>query len=111
MTRPDISYVVQTLSLFVHALKKYHIDATLRVVCYIKGIPRQGLLFLASSKLDSISFYSDSDWATCAVTRRSVSEYCIKLVLQIEIIQHMKFFYLRNKSHTIYVSYCKHFLS
>ncbi|XP_049378310.1 uncharacterized mitochondrial protein AtMg00810-like [Solanum stenotomum] len=36
MTRPDISFSVQTLSQFLQQPKKSHIDAALRVVKYIK---------------------------------------------------------------------------
>lgn len=39
MTRPDISYSVQTLSQFLQHPKKSHLDAALRVVKYIKKHP------------------------------------------------------------------------
>lgn len=79
MTRPDIAYVVQTLSQFVHAPKKSHLYVVLRVVQYITGNPCQGLMILVSSILDSMFVYCDNDWPTCAVTCRSVFECCIKL--------------------------------
>jgi len=44
MTRPDISFVVQHLSHFMHAPKKSHYEAALHVVRYIKGQPGLGLL-------------------------------------------------------------------
>lgn len=36
MTRTDISYAVQTLNQFMHALKQPHMDATIKVVKYLK---------------------------------------------------------------------------
>ncbi|KAL3342517.1 hypothetical protein AABB24_026514 [Solanum stoloniferum] len=43
MTRVDISFVVQTLSQFMHASKQSHMEASLRVVMYIKSAPGLGL--------------------------------------------------------------------
>lgn len=37
MTRPEVCFRVQTLSQFLHPPKKSHMDASLRVVEYIKG--------------------------------------------------------------------------
>ena len=36
MTRPDISYVVQNLSQFMHKTKKSHMEGALRVIRYLK---------------------------------------------------------------------------
>lgn len=35
--RPNIAYLVQTLSQYVHKPNKLHIDAALQIVRYIKG--------------------------------------------------------------------------
>ncbi|KAE8698181.1 Calcium-dependent ARF-type GTPase activating protein family isoform 2 [Hibiscus syriacus] len=57
-TRPDIAYSVQLLSQFMQQPRKLNLDASLRVVKYIK---------------------SSLDWATCPMTRRSVTGFCVKL--------------------------------
>lgn len=66
MTRPDISYVVQHLSQFMHAPKKSHYDASLHIVRYIKGQPVLGLL-MSNKKSGKINAYCDADWASCVV--------------------------------------------
>ncbi|XP_060170821.1 uncharacterized mitochondrial protein AtMg00820-like [Lycium barbarum] len=76
MTRPDISYAVQTLSQFMHAPKQSHLDAALHVIRYLKGKPGFGIT-LSSDKDDTITAFCDSDWASCAVTRNSVTGYIV----------------------------------
>ncbi|XP_019226928.1 PREDICTED: uncharacterized protein LOC109208297 [Nicotiana attenuata] len=77
VTRQDISYVVQTLSQFMQAPKKSHMDAALRVVRYLKAAPGMGVLMHREPK-DTLPRFCDSDWAACPVTRRSVSGYVVK---------------------------------
>ncbi|XP_019258783.1 PREDICTED: uncharacterized protein LOC109236995 [Nicotiana attenuata] len=60
ITRPDISFPVQTLSQFMQKPKQSHMEAALRVVRYIKGAPGMGLLMEAGS-IDQLSAYCDSD--------------------------------------------------
>uniref|UniRef100_A0A3Q7I193 Reverse transcriptase Ty1/copia-type domain-containing protein n=1 Tax=Solanum lycopersicum TaxID=4081 RepID=A0A3Q7I193_SOLLC len=77
MTRPDISFVVQQLSQFMHAPKKSHYNATVHVVRYIKGQPDLGLLM--SSKMSGrISAFCDADWASYVLSRKSVQCFGIK---------------------------------
>lgn len=45
---------------------------------YIKAAPGQGLLLNSSTSL-TIDAYCDSDWASCPITRRSVTGYLVKL--------------------------------
>nr|GMD06025.1 Retrovirus-related Pol polyprotein from transposon TNT 1-94 [Ipomoea batatas] len=78
ITRPDISFVTQQLSQFLDAPTDVHLQATHRVLRYIKGSPGQGILFSANSTLQ-IRGFSYSDWGTCLKTRRSVTGYCIFL--------------------------------
>lgn len=77
MTRPDISFVVQHLSQFMHAPKKSQYDAALHVVRYIKGQPGLGLL-MSSKKIGKINAFCDADWASSSLSRRSVTGFGIK---------------------------------
>ncbi|KAK6784796.1 hypothetical protein RDI58_018251 [Solanum bulbocastanum] len=61
MTRPDIAFVVQVLSQYMHSPKLSHMEATLRVVRYIKGTTGLGL-FMSSNKENELVAYCDSDW-------------------------------------------------
>lgn len=78
MTRPDIAFCVQTLSQFFQDPKKSHMEAALRVVKYVKNQPGQGVLLFSNTD-DRISAYCDADWASCSMTRRSVTGYFVKV--------------------------------
>uniref|UniRef100_A0A3Q7GD21 Reverse transcriptase Ty1/copia-type domain-containing protein n=1 Tax=Solanum lycopersicum TaxID=4081 RepID=A0A3Q7GD21_SOLLC len=78
MTRPDIAFIVQVLSQYMHSPKSSHMEAALRVVRYIKGTAGLGL-FMSSNKDNEMVAYCDSNWGACVETRRSVTGYMIKL--------------------------------
>lgn len=78
MTRPDISYLVQQLSQHVAAPTTSHWESALHIMKYLKGTSAMGLFYKSSSDFGLIA-YSDSDWASCPVSRRSISGYCIML--------------------------------
>ena len=50
----------------------------LRIIRYLKHAPSYGILYKSNTSL-KIQTFSDSNWATCATTRRSVFGYCIFL--------------------------------
>jgi len=77
-TRPDISFVVQQLSQFVSSLREPHMQQALRIIRYLKNAPGYGLLYKSNTSFQ-IQAFSDSDWATCATTRRFISGYCVFL--------------------------------
>uniref|UniRef100_A0A3Q7GIU7 Reverse transcriptase Ty1/copia-type domain-containing protein n=1 Tax=Solanum lycopersicum TaxID=4081 RepID=A0A3Q7GIU7_SOLLC len=78
ITRPDMAYSVYLLSQFMHEPRVDHINAAMRVLRYLKGHPGQGILLRADSNLQLMA-YCDSDWATCPLSRKSVSGYFVML--------------------------------
>ncbi|KAK3011542.1 hypothetical protein RJ639_011582 [Escallonia herrerae] len=78
ITRPDICYVIHFLSQFMQSPHSQHWETALRVLQYLKAVPGQGLFLLADSPLQIYAFY-DSDWASCPLTRRSVTGYFVSL--------------------------------
>ncbi|CAM8942273.1 unnamed protein product [Rhodiola kirilowii] len=78
VTRPDIAFTVHTLSQFLANPTTDHLRAAQRVLRFIKGAPAQGLFYPAKGSL-ALEAYCDADWASCPITRRSTSGYCIKL--------------------------------
>ncbi|XP_019235860.1 PREDICTED: uncharacterized protein LOC109216183 [Nicotiana attenuata] len=68
VTRPYITYGVQTLSQFLQQPKKSHMEAALRIVKHVKNNPGQGIL-LSSQYNTTITTYCDADWAACALMR------------------------------------------
>lgn len=78
ITRPELSYCVHVLVQFMLQPCKDHWDAALRVVRYLKGNPGQGI-FLAADCDHRLTAYCDSDWASCKLTRRSLTGYFVML--------------------------------
>ncbi|CAJ2635631.1 unnamed protein product [Trifolium pratense] len=77
-TRPDISYIVQQVCLFMHDPKTQHMSALKRIIRYIHGTLDFGLHLYPSSVSKLVS-YTDADWTGCLDTRRSTSGYCVYL--------------------------------
>nr|GEW09257.1 ribonuclease H-like domain-containing protein [Tanacetum cinerariifolium] len=71
-TRPDITYDVQHVCLYMHDPREPHFSALKRILRYVQGTLDYGLQ-LFSSTTDSLIAYSDADWAGCPTTRRSTS--------------------------------------
>ncbi|KAG8489528.1 hypothetical protein CXB51_017560 [Gossypium anomalum] len=61
-TRPDLMHAVSLLARFIHCCNVLHFRATKRVLRYIKGTLRLGMLFKKEKELKLIG-YSDSAWA------------------------------------------------
>ncbi|XP_019425136.1 PREDICTED: uncharacterized protein LOC109334018 [Lupinus angustifolius] len=78
ISRPDISYVIQQLSVYMSKPMDSHYKEALRVVHYLKNSPAQGLFFSANSSL-TLSAFSDSDWACCLDTMKSLTGFCVFL--------------------------------
>ncbi|GJY79712.1 ribonuclease H-like domain-containing protein [Tanacetum coccineum] len=77
-TRPDISYAVQQVCLYMHDPQKPYFSVLKRILHYIHGTLDYGLQLFSSSTTDLVA-YSDADWAGCPTTRRSTSSYCVFL--------------------------------
>lgn len=75
-TRPDISYAVQQICMYMHAPRTGHLHALKRILRYVKGTLNMGVMMRASP-LSTLIAYTDADWAGCPDTRRSTSGYCI----------------------------------
>jgi hypothetical protein len=78
LTRPDISYAVQQVCLFMHDPWDAHYNLIKRIMRYIKGTSHYGLQFHKSATHELIA-YSDADWAGCPDTRKSTSGFCVFL--------------------------------
>ncbi|XP_071712679.1 secreted RxLR effector protein 161-like [Rutidosis leptorrhynchoides] len=78
MTRPDISYSVQHLSQFVSAPTDVHFQAVVHLLRYLKGTISKGLFYPVQPVL-KLAGFSDADWASCLMTRESITGYCIFL--------------------------------
>jgi len=77
-TRPDISFAVQQVCLYMHDPREPHLNALKRILRYLRGTIDHGLHLYASPS-HALTAYSDADWGGCPVTRRSTSGYCIFL--------------------------------
>ncbi|CAM8882206.1 unnamed protein product [Rhodiola kirilowii] len=78
ITRPDLAFPVHILSQFMQVPTEDHLKAAHRVLRFIKMAPAQGLMFPSINDLHLVAF-CDADWASCPVTRRSVTGYCMLL--------------------------------
>ncbi|GJX81415.1 ribonuclease H-like domain-containing protein, partial [Tanacetum coccineum] len=61
-TRPNLSYAVQQLCLYMHDPREPHLNAMKRVLRYLRGTTDLGLQLLWSTTSQFITYY-DADWA------------------------------------------------
>ena len=76
ITRPGISFPVSVVSQFLQSHCDSHWDAVIRVLRYIKGTPGQGVLYENRCHTQIVG-YSDTNWASSPINRRSTSWYCV----------------------------------
>ncbi|GKD32664.1 ribonuclease H-like domain-containing protein [Tanacetum coccineum] len=74
-TRPDLSYAVQQICLYMHDPREPHLAALKRILRYVQGTLDLGIHLYASSTT-SLLGYVDANWAGFPFTRRSTSGYC-----------------------------------
>lgn len=77
-TRPDISYAVEQICLFMHNPMDDHMQALKRILHYVQGTRQYGL-HLYPSSIASLISYTDADWGGCPDTMRITSGYCVFL--------------------------------
>jgi len=77
-TRPDIAFLVNHLSQFVSKPTNEHHQETMRVLGYLKNAPGIGIFFYSQNSIQ-LKAYSDSDWATCPETRKSITGFSVYL--------------------------------
>jgi Reverse transcriptase (RNA-dependent DNA polymerase) len=77
-TRPDIAYAVSRLSTFLDCYRPEHWGAAIRVLRYLKGT-RSLSLVLGGNTPPCLGGFSDSDYASCTTSSRSISGYCYSL--------------------------------
>jgi hypothetical protein len=78
ITRLDLAFYVQILSHFMDKPRQPHLEVAHRVLRYMKNSPAQCLLFSAKSDFH-LKAFSNSDWAGCLDTRRSITGFCVFL--------------------------------
>ncbi|MED6204122.1 hypothetical protein PIB30_116775 [Stylosanthes scabra] len=78
LTHPEIAFSVNRVSQFMHQPQQQHWKALKRILRYLSGKARHGILFTKSTDFHLLAF-SDADWANDLDDRRSTSGYCIYL--------------------------------
>ena len=74
-TRPDIAYSVSVISQFMHDPREAQLQVVYRVLHYLKANPGKGILFRRDAAL-ALECYTDADYASSPIDRRSTSGYC-----------------------------------
>ncbi|GJY27866.1 ribonuclease H-like domain-containing protein [Tanacetum coccineum] len=77
-TRPDLSYAVQQICLYMHHPREPHFAALKRILLYVRETVDFGLQLYVFATTSLVG-YTDADWAGCPSTRRSTSGYCVFL--------------------------------
>ena len=78
LTRPDISYAVQQVCLFMHVPHNPHFHSLKRILRYLKGTLDYGIHLPSAPDIGLVS-YTDADRGGSPDTRCSTSGYCVFL--------------------------------
>ncbi|GJV74534.1 ribonuclease H-like domain-containing protein [Tanacetum coccineum] len=103
-TKPNISYVVHCLSQFMHSPLTSNIKIAFKILRYLKSFPGLGIHITKTSRM-FLTAYSDTDWAKCVVTRKSVTGYYVDSANQIadiltkglDTVQHLELVKILDK--------------
>jgi hypothetical protein len=77
--RPDLAAAVGVLSKFMSKPGKEHWQGVKRVLHYIQGTLKYGLMFSADGANPTLTGYSDADWGGYVSTRRSTTGYVFQI--------------------------------
>ena len=77
-TRPDITYAVGNLARFSSKPTKHHWTALKRVLRYLKGTVKHGILYFQKGSNECVG-YSDTDWGGDINDRKSTSGYLFQI--------------------------------
>lgn len=77
-TRPGISFATQQLSQYMQEPQEHHMQAAIHVLKYLKGTIGYGLFYYSQTCIQ-MQWYFDSDLATCKISRKSITGYCITI--------------------------------
>ena len=80
ITRPEISYIVNKLSQFLHCPTDMQWKGCEQVLRYLRRSIDNGLHIQPASRF-SLTSFSDADWVSFVDDRRSTSVFCVFLVL------------------------------
>ncbi|XP_026460024.1 uncharacterized protein LOC113360780 [Papaver somniferum] len=78
MTRPDITYMVNQVSQFMHLPTQSHFLVVKRIPRYLKCTLVHGISFWRNNLMQLTSF-CDTDWGGDPDTSRSTTSHCILL--------------------------------
>jgi hypothetical protein len=78
LTRPDLTFSVNKVCQYLHALNTLHYTAVKRILRYVKGTIDLGLRITRSSSM-LINGFADADWTGCLDDRRSTEGFAIFL--------------------------------
>lgn len=73
--RLDIAYGVSVISQFLHDQREPHLQATYRVLYYLKGRPVKEILFKKNNTI-ILEAYIDVDYVVTLVYKRSTTKFC-----------------------------------
>jgi hypothetical protein len=77
-TRPDICFVVNTLSQYMVEPRRVHLVVEKHVLRYLKGTIDYGLRYVSDHEI-ILQGYTDSDWASSVTDQKSTSGCCFSL--------------------------------
>ena len=77
-TRPDVSFAVSVLTQAFSSPTDLHVETAKRCLAYLAGTSGFGI-FLGGTISDDLVAFSDSDWANCPSTRKSMGGFVVFL--------------------------------
>lgn len=78
ITRPDITFAIHILCQFMQNPTCVHMQVAKRVLRYLLGTVSEGV-FLAFQSGAMLTAYTNSDWASCPLPRKSTTGFCCLL--------------------------------